>query len=92
MTSLARKAPRPVAPRRIRNMLTTRSVEQVAADLRLDPAEVEAIINSGTVIVLRDNDTGREWRTGGWRGAYRRVCMQGLTDWEWWRENRGAAC
>lgn len=97
MTALARKTPRPVTAGRIRNMLTTRSIDRVAADLRLDTAEIEAVASSGTVIVLRCNDTGREWRAGGWRGAYRRACMLGLTDWDWWRDTRGcdtrgAAC
>lgn len=86
------KAVREITPGRVRTMVTSRTIDQVAADLRIDPAEVEAIANTGTAVILRDNDSGREWRTLGWRGAYRRVCMLGLTDWDWWREGKGAPC
>ncbi|MDN5567694.1 MAG: hypothetical protein L0G27_02900 [Paracoccus sp. (in: a-proteobacteria)] len=82
---------RPFQPAAIRRMLATRSVEQVAADLRVDPAEIEAIANGGSAVMLRCNDTGREWRVSGWRGAYRRVCLLGLTDWDWSRDGQGVA-
>ncbi|SIS98286.1 hypothetical protein SAMN05421772_11117 [Paracoccus saliphilus] len=70
-------------------MLVDRSVDQVAADLRMDSADIEDIATSTTVVMLRCNDTGHEWRTTGWRGAYRRVCLLGLTDWDWWPAGRG---
>lgn len=30
-----------------------------------------------------DNKTGRTWQPRSQRGAYRIVCMHGLTDWDW---------
>ncbi|RJE81296.1 hypothetical protein [Paracoccus sp. JM45] len=82
-------AKRPLQAGAVRRMLATRSVEQVADDLRVDPAEIEAMASGGKGVVLRCNDTGREWRLSGWRGAYRRVCLLGLTDWDWRLDRRG---
>ena len=76
---------------RVREMLRNRSLERVAADLDMDPEEIEQIVALTGGVVLRCNDTGHQWRATGWRGAYRQVCMRGLTDWDWWPSGGDAA-
>lgn len=77
---------------RIREMLRSRSLDRVASDLDMDPEEIERIAAISGGVMLRCNDTGRQWRATGWRGAYRQVCMIGLTDWDWWPAGGCAPC
>ena len=71
--------------RKILEMALTMDDAEIADATGLPIADVKrmtATISSGKIHWVRCNKTGRYFESRTWRGAYLRVCILGLTDWE----------
>jgi hypothetical protein len=78
---------------RVEEMAELLTAEQMADRLLVDPEDVAEVLERfrpRTVDwIVRCNRTGRWWAARTQRGAYRRVCLEGLTDWDCWGVPRG---
>lgn len=78
-----------------RQLLEVFTLEEVAEILKISPEQVIALaklegftLPNVVVVCFR---TGRRFVARGWRGAYRKAQIVGLTDWGWWRAEYLAA-
>jgi hypothetical protein len=80
---------------RIASLAELHSADQIAARLMMDAEDVAEILERfrprAVDWIVQCNRTGRWWAARTQRGAYRRVCLEGLTDWDCWGVPRGAA-
>ena len=81
--------------RRMASMAETFSADEIAAMLHMDAEDVADILERfrprrlDWIVLCRR--TGRWWVARTQRGAYRRACLEGLTDWHCYGVKRGAA-
>jgi hypothetical protein len=80
---------------RVEEMAELLTAEQIAELLLVDEEDVAEILERfrprAVDWIVQCNRTGRWWVARTQRGAYRRVCLEGLTDWDCWGAPRGAA-
>ena len=80
---------------RVEEMAELLTAEQIADRLLVDPEDVAEVLERFRLRavdwIVQCNRTGRWWVARTQRGAYRRVCVQGLTDWDCWGVPRGGA-
>ena len=77
-----------MTPSRVASMALHMPVSDIAERLGITCIQVEEILEVAGVkttapVVIMCNRTNRRWMCRGWRSAYLRSCVLGLTDWEW---------
>jgi hypothetical protein len=80
-----------ISTARVLDLATRFTPEKIAQDLGLSEDEVISLVEGHASrqkrrVMLRDNKTGVAVYRTTWRKAYFHVCMEGLTDWDWWSE------
>ncbi len=81
---------------RLIQMADTLDADEIARRTGLDEEDIQHVLDQAGVRQtarwwVRCNRTGRTFAARSKRGAYRLVCLKGLTDWDWGRGEGGAA-